>query len=298
MQIITSRLRDLRQNRKGLSNIIVVVLSLVILVVIVANVVLWSYQMNQLDWERTQENLVITDVLRITSSSWLVALSEYQVSDGNRVSGSYLDTQTVDGAYETFRESPPPRGLDINGTFSIDVSNCPLKAIKSVELQLRFAVDDLGERWYLKVYNWTSETYSDNGFNSTAGHVPSSGWNYYAVNLTDKWRSYVRDDGRIIVQLRDERPDSTRTNVDIEFLAVRAVANGAIFTFENKGSRTVHLVSIWTSNNTVHRRYNTDVFINSGETFSCIRTDISLPNSPYTAKAVTERGNMAVYNDG
>lgn len=298
MQIITSRLRDFRQNRKGLSNIIVVVLSLVILVVIVANVVLWSYQMNQLDWERTQETFSINNVTRITRSPWFEALSEYQVSEGSRISGSYMDTQAVDGGYERFRESPPPRGLNINGTFSIDVSSYPLTAVESVEIQLRFAVDDLGERWYLKVYNWTSETYSDDGINSTAGHLPSSGWNFYAVNLTNKWRSYVRDDGGIIIQVHDERPDSTRTNIDIDYLAVRAVVNGAVFTFENKGSRTVHLVSIWTNNPTVHRRYNTDVFINSGETFSYVRIDISLPNEPYTAKAVTERGNMAVYADG
>jgi len=295
LQIITSHLRDFRQNRKGLSNIIVVVLSLVILVIIVANVVLWSYQMNQLDWERTGENFVINNALRITRSSWFVALSEYQVTDGNLVRGSYLDTQAVDDAYERFRESPPPRGLNINGTFSIDVSSCPLTAIKSIEVQLRFAVDDLGERWYLKVYNWTSETYSDYGFNTTAGHLPSSGWNSYAINLTNKWRSYVTDEGRVIVQVRDERPDSTRTNVDVDYLAIRAVVNGAVFTFENKGSRTAHLVSIWVNNATVHRRYDTDVFVNSGETFSYTRVDISLPDGPHTAKAVTERGNMAIY---
>ncbi len=298
MQIITSRLHDFRQNRKGLSNIIVVVLSLVILVVIVANVVLWSYQMNQLDWERIQETLSINNVTRVTRSPWFVAQGEYQVSEGSRIIGSYLDTQVVDGSYERFRESPPPRGLDINGTFSIDVSSYHLAAVEGVEIQLRFAVDDLGERWYLRVYNWTSETYSDNGFNSTAGQLPTSGWNSYAVNITNEWRSYVRDDGRIIVQVHDERPDSTRTNIDIDYLAVRAVINGAMFTFENKGSRTVHLVSIWINNATVHRRYNTDVFANSGETFSYLRIDIPLPYEPYTAKAVTERGNMAIYTDG
>ena len=158
MQISTSRLREFRQDRKGLSNIIVVVLSLVILVVIVANVVLWSYQMNQLDWERTQETLSIRNVLRITHSSWFMVQSEYQVSEGNRVSGSYLDTQAVDGSFERFRESPPPRGLDINGTFCIDVISYPLTAIKSVEIQLRFRVDDVGERWYLRAYSWTSKT--------------------------------------------------------------------------------------------------------------------------------------------
>jgi len=276
----------------------VVVLSLVILVVIVANVVLWSYQMNQLDWERTQETLSIRSVSPITRSSWFTVQGEYQVSDGSQVSGTYLDTQAVDSSFEKFRESPPPRGLDVNGTFSIDVSSYPLTAIKSVEIQLRFAVDDLGERWYLRAYNWTAKIYSDSGFNSTAGCLPAAGWNYYTVNLTSKWRSYVLDNGKIMVQVRDQGPDSTRTNVDIDYLAVRAVISGAVFTFENEGSRTAHLVSIWVNNATLHRRYETDAFVNSGELLSYTRLDVSLPIGKYTAKVVSERGNIGVYTGG
>jgi hypothetical protein len=51
------------------SNVIIVVLSLVILVIITSNVILWSYQMNQLDWEKMQENIEITDVAWVNSSS-------------------------------------------------------------------------------------------------------------------------------------------------------------------------------------------------------------------------------------
>ena len=39
-------------------------LSLVLIVMIVGNVVLWSYQMNQVDLERTQETLTITNVTK------------------------------------------------------------------------------------------------------------------------------------------------------------------------------------------------------------------------------------------
>lgn len=35
------------------------VLSLVILVIITSNVILWSYQMNQLDWEKMQESIKV-----------------------------------------------------------------------------------------------------------------------------------------------------------------------------------------------------------------------------------------------
>jgi Na+-transporting NADH:ubiquinone oxidoreductase subunit NqrC len=40
-------------------------LSLVLVVIIVGNVVLWSYQMNQVDLERTQETLTIANVTRM-----------------------------------------------------------------------------------------------------------------------------------------------------------------------------------------------------------------------------------------
>ena len=294
MQTTTSR-RSLRRDKKGLSSIIVVVLSLVILVVIVANVILWSYQMNQLDWERAQESLTIDDVSRKTRSSWFATYAEYQISDGNFVSGSYVNTQIIDGNYERFIESYPPRTFDINGTFLLDVSNHPLTSIKSIEIRLRFAIGDVGERWYLRAFNWTSRTFSDRGFNSTAGCQPTPSWNYYAVNLTNEWRDYVWEDGRVLIQIADQGPDSTRTNIDIDYLAIGAVADGAVFSFRNSGSRTAHILSIWINNATVHRRFETDLFVNSGETFSYTRLDISLPTGQYIAKVVTERGNIGVY---
>ena len=56
----------LKRDRRGVSNIIVVVLSLVIVVAIIANIVLWGYEMNQLDWEKMKEDIIITKVERGT----------------------------------------------------------------------------------------------------------------------------------------------------------------------------------------------------------------------------------------
>jgi hypothetical protein len=58
-------LHKLRKNKRGFSTVIAVVLSLVILVVIVANVILWNYTMSQVDWERTKEDIRITNATRI-----------------------------------------------------------------------------------------------------------------------------------------------------------------------------------------------------------------------------------------
>ncbi len=295
MQTTTSRHRDFKRDKKGLSNIIVVVLSLVILAIIVVNVILWNYQMSQADWERTQEAFTVSNVTRLTDSPWFVTQTEYQLNIGSHVRGSYLDTQLVDGSTERFRESTSTRELDINGTFSIDLSRYPLAHIRTVELQIVYSVDDTDEQWFMKAYNWTSGTFSNTGFNSTNGHLPSVGWNYYAVNLTDQWRSYVGNDGRLVIKVHDQGADSSRTNLDIDRLATRAVVDGTVFTFQNKGPRTAHLVSIWICDAVEHTRYEMDTFVNSGETMSYTRVDITLPNGQYTARVITERGNTGVY---
>lgn len=426
--------RRFRQNKRGASTVIAVVLSLVIIVVIVSNVVLWSYEMNQLDWEKMNEDITITDVTRVTNSSWFVAQSEYTVNKGSLISGTYTDTQATDGSYERFRETLPfldlwvnvndesktdwtrvganpyldaidynanyvytdqnnylvgdfdfedtsetgtidsvevevyakstnnpldiwiwdgsawqlggsvtigtewawysvdvssilntrekingarmylttasaglfevdagrlhvsYARLDMNGTFVIDMSTYPIANIQTVEIQLRYRADDADEKWYLKAYNWTGTEYSDNGFNSTAGHTPTTGWDYYAVNLTDQWNSYVQNDGTMHIQIVDEGADATQTTIDIDFLGVRVKIDGTRFTFKNEGSVTLHMVSLWIINSTLHQHYDIDVIVNSAETYPYIRADISLASGSYTVKVVTKRGNKAVYS--
>lgn len=101
-------MKRLRRDKRGVSNVIVVMLSLVLIVIIVANVILWSYQMNQLDLERIQERISLTNAERITRSNWFTVSKEYTVNTGNRVSGTYPDTWSVNDTYETFKESLAP----------------------------------------------------------------------------------------------------------------------------------------------------------------------------------------------
>ena len=56
--------RRLKRGKRGISTVIVVMLSLVLMVIIVGNVILWSYQMNQLDIDRMRENFSLTNVTR------------------------------------------------------------------------------------------------------------------------------------------------------------------------------------------------------------------------------------------
>jgi hypothetical protein len=448
----------LKRNKRGVTTIVTVVLSLVIIVVIVSNIVLWSYEMHQLDWEKMNEDVTIQNVSRVTNSLWFVVQNEYTVSKGSLVNGSYQDTQTADGVYERFREGSPgfrletlrpnaagfyeqwplespigsahwsltdedppdddgtyvennaaalkkdsynlqdPTGsgtinwirvyirtkltasgssvvrtlirtygtdyegsdiipstsyqnnyteyaanpytgaawtwtelasleagassqksgpnirvtavwvvvnytatgytFDVKGSFAVDLSTYPLDYIQTVEITLKYHANDTGESWYLKAYNWTAAAYSDSGFNDTSEHTPTTGWDIYAVNLTDKWRSYVSDNGTMHIKLQDNQLDANLTTMDIDFLGVRVKIDGARFTFKNEGSVTAHLVSLWIINSTLHRRYDMDVIVNSAEIYSYVRVDIKLPSGSYTVKVVTERGNKAVYLSG
>ena len=427
-------------------------LSLVILVIITSNVILWSYQMNQLDWEKMQENIEITDMARVNSSAWFTTQNDYIVPIGSRANGSYEYTTAVDMFYESFREDnhvtirPNSAGqyaewgsaypaetvhwdccddepadddnsyvrttntnwlreacnlgdtddygniawvrvyiraridsagastyirtlirthgadyisadialtssyqdfytqYDINpfngmpwtwdevrslqagasgrsfgswytrltavwvvvnyggqrasirGNFVMDIPTYPLENMKGVEVQLRYRASDSEERWYLKVFNWTSGTYSDDGFNSTVGHLPTTAWEYYTVNLTNQWRSYIRGDGGMNIELVEAGVDSNQTTIDVDFLAVRVLVEGMQFSFQNKGASTCHVVSIWVINSTVHERYEADIFVSSGERLNYTRIDLVLPTSSYFVKVVTERGNTAVYS--
>lgn len=187
--------------------------------------------------------------------------------------------------------------LELNGTFAVDTSTYPLTHIQTIEIQLKYRASDLEEKWYFQAYNWTSATYSDNGFNVTTGHIPTTGWDYYTVNLMDQWRSYVREDGKVYIKLNDEGSDFNQTTIEIDFLGIRASINGTRFTFENAGALTTNLVSLWVTNSTNHKRYDVNIFVNSGETLSYSRVDISLPSGQYVVKVVTKRGNIAIYSN-
>jgi hypothetical protein len=185
--------------------------------------------------------------------------------------------------------------LDIDGTFIIDLVTYPLTDIQTIEMQMRYRADDTGEKWYLKAYNTTSSTYSDSGFNFTTGQKPTTGWDYYTMNLTDQWKSYVYSNGTMRVKMVDEGPDQNQTTIDIDFLGISVVANGTEFTFGNEAALTCHLVSLWINNSTNHQRYDISLFIDSGQTLTYRSFDLCLPNEPYVVKVVTERGNIAIY---
>jgi hypothetical protein len=104
LRTITRLLKSFKKEKRGVSNVIVVMLSLVLIVIIVSNVVLWSYEMNQFDLERMQENVKVVNVTRSVSSPWFTVQNEYTTSVGSILSGNYTDTMFIDDSYEAFIE--------------------------------------------------------------------------------------------------------------------------------------------------------------------------------------------------
>ncbi len=93
-------------------------LSLVILVIISANVILWSYQMNQLDWEKMQEDVNIVDI----RDTWSYNPSGYDLGGSTSlVSGSVSNLKLDDGLYLTFRSYYS--GTDISDFVDNDLSD-------------------------------------------------------------------------------------------------------------------------------------------------------------------------------
>jgi len=118
LQAITRRLK---RGKRGISTVIVVMLSLVLVVIIVSNVVLWSYQMNQVDWERMQEGIAIVNATSI-SDIWSWNPSQYILKGSTSLlAGNLSNLATDDEDYMTFRSYYS--GTDISDFVDINTSN-------------------------------------------------------------------------------------------------------------------------------------------------------------------------------
>ena len=223
---------------------------------------------------------------------------------GSRTSDTtYFDNITIRYAATSepstslgLEETQANNKLDIANSFLIDLATYPLGRIKTVEVLMKYRTSDAGDTWYLLMHNWTSSVFGSAGFNFTTGVTPTTGWDYYAINLTDQWRSYVNENGTISIEFANQVADSNQTTLDVDFLGVRVSVDGSFFSINNKGSTTAHLVSLWVDNATVHQNYDVNLFINSGGQADYIRLDISLTGTPLVIRVVTDKGSVSVFS--
>jgi hypothetical protein len=150
----------------------------------------------------------------------------------------------------------------------------------------------------LQLFNYTLGDYptSENGYIAyTSGDTPNideTKNQTITVNPTD----FRNATGYWRMKIKGVKATDTQFDFKVDWIEFKVVTDsGTLFTFENAGSLTSHVVSLWIINSTNHRRYDANLFINSGEEATYIRADIRLPSTPFIAKVVTERGNMAVF---
>jgi hypothetical protein len=103
-------------------------LGLVLLVIIVGNVFLSSFQMNQMDSDKIQEKLDITNVAQQETATWITAQNEFTLNIGTRTD-TFLGTCIAeDGTFETFIEAiaqtlfPHIEAITVNGESYLSLS--------------------------------------------------------------------------------------------------------------------------------------------------------------------------------
>lgn len=322
LQAIIGRLK---RGKRGISTVIVVMLSLVLVVIIVGNVVLWSYQMNQLDWEKMREDISIVDVGRATATSNQTLYAHQETKtigetnyyllklDTGDSAGTNFDTDLAAGRYLLFRAVYSLTGVDSipasTWTFRYRVQRFR-KAPGAVTLPICHAFVDVLIRRSDDTIRTTIATDTANSTDftasldvwETAGGTHS--WSSYAVeDQTDHleiafYIQLTSAGTRSAARMRIDDINLDLTNqTRVMGIALKVFSEGTLFTFKNESPLTSRLVSLWVINSTNHMRHDIDIVISSGETVPYFRADISLPAEEWTVKVVTERGNMAVFSE-
>jgi len=150
----------------------------------------------------------------------------------------------------------------------------------------------------LQLYNYTLDSYptSGNGYMAyTSDDTPNTDENRsQTINVNPI--HFIDATGHWKIKIKGVKTAGTPFDFKVDWIEFKvAKVTGTLFTFRNEGPLTSHVVSLWINNATHHQRYDTNIFINSGDSESYIRSDVTLPNKPYTVKVVTERGNTAVF---
>jgi hypothetical protein len=152
----------------------------------------------------------------------------------------------------------------------------------------------------LQLYNYALGSYptSGNGYISyTSSTVPNTDeTKNQTITITP---THFRDaSGNWKMKIRGVKSTSMQFDLKGDWIEFKPALDSTCFAFKNRGASTSHLVSLWIINSTYHRHYSVDIFLNSGQTLSYSRADISLPDEQYVVKIVTERGNSAVFSEG
>jgi hypothetical protein len=152
----------------------------------------------------------------------------------------------------------------------------------------------------LQLYNFTLDGYptSGNGYmtytSDSSPNVDETISQTISTNPTD----FRNATGYWKMKIKGTKTGTTQFDLNADWIEIREARLGTLVTFENRGSLTSHIVSLWVNNSTSHERYRMNFFIAPGETTSYFNNNIVLPAGTYMLKVSTERGNTAVFSEG
>ncbi|MDH5450545.1 MAG: hypothetical protein OEX77_06560 [Candidatus Bathyarchaeota archaeon] len=277
-------------------------------------------QWASVDYDETNEELCIytgdmgSEDLRVeywTGSTWSNLLSALTANNWNNVSVS-LTSATFTIRFKAGNET----GDATQDSWNIDVA---LLSVWSdhYTMEAEFIGSSNTEDWNqlnwtidsawtvssvavtLQLHNYTLDGYptSGNGYMSYTSSAIADTDEVKRQTITVNPTHFRNTTGYWKMKVKGVKATDTQFDFKADWIEFKPIkASGSRFTFENTGSLTCHLVSLWVINSTVHQHYDIDVFINSGDIYPYVRSDISLLDGQFTVRTVTERGNMEVYS--
>jgi hypothetical protein len=283
-------MRRLRQDKRGINNVITAMLGLIIVVIIVANVFIWNYEMNAIDLEKSREQVSIESVIRGDSASYNPM--GYSLLQGTIiVSGSTNNLASDDSVYVTVQSNRDYALAEVEFTGTSDLGNWTALTWK---IDSAWSEGNVTVTFQLFDYNLGTYPTSGDGFisynSSVTPYMDETKDQTVAVNAT----RFLSESGQWKINATGTTTSSTQFDMEIDFIELR-VGSTSEFLLRNSGPVTAHVVSLWVVNSTVHQRYDVDVYLNSGEDILFKRDDITIPSGQCIVRIVTERGNIAVF---
>ncbi|MFP3984993.1 MAG: hypothetical protein ACLFU9_03370 [Candidatus Bathyarchaeia archaeon] len=152
----------------------------------------------------------------------------------------------------------------------------------------------------LQLYNYNESQYASSG-DGYIFYVSSSTANTDELKnqtITTNPTAFRDSAGNWKLRATAVKETSVPFDFKVDWIEFKPSVDGTFLHLRNDGAPTSRLVSLWTINSTHHKRYDIDIFMNSGENLTYLLDNVNLPNGEWIVKVVTERGNIAVYSSG
>jgi len=284
-------MRRLRQDKRGINNVITAMLGLIIVVIIVANVFIWNYEMNAIDLERSQEQVSIESVVRGDSASYNP--TGYGLLQGTEfVSGSTGSLASDDSVYMTTRSYGDRPRAEVEFTGTSDLGNW---TALTWTIDSAWSEGNVTVTFQLFDYDLGAYPTSGDGFTSYNSSATPYADETMDQTVTVNAARFRDGSGQWKIKATGTTTSSTQFDMEIDFMEIR-FGSTTEFLLRNSGPVTAHVVSLWVINSTVHQRYDVNVYLNSGEDFLFNGDGITIPTGQCTVRIVTERGNVAVFS--